>query len=159
MLTFLILQRIRYGPKPSHIGIGKLLNRGAYGAAFPLHDGPKDPDYVEKSLPIRNKLWSQWSEMKNIFKFQPLDTIRGYFGEKIGLCTGTYQPIKNFVRIILLTLLLIPTRQPSYLAYYFAWLGFYTTWLIFPTILGLITFFYGIGERKIFPVSFYRNAG
>ena len=101
MLTFLILQRIRYGPKPSHIGIGKLLNRGAYGAAFPLHDGPKDPDYVEKSLPIRNKLWSQWSEMKNIFKFQPLDTIRGYFGEKIGLCTyiPTYKKFcsNNFV--------------------------------------------------------------
>ena len=86
MLTFLILQRIHYGPKPRQFGIGKLLNHGAYGAAFPLHDGPKDPDYVAKSLPIRNKLWSQWSETKNIFKFQPLDTIRNYFGEKIGAC-------------------------------------------------------------------------
>ena len=133
MLTFLILQRIRYGPKPNHIGIGKLLNRGAYGAAFPLHDGPKDPDYVEKSLPIRNKLWSQWSETKNVFKFQPLDTIRNYFGEKI----GRYFFHREYYHQCLMTSI----------AYYFAWLGFYTTWLIVPTIIGIITFFYGIGNH------------
>jgi hypothetical protein len=37
-------------------------------------------------------------------------------------------------------------------AFYFAWLGFYTTWLIVPTIIGLIVFFYGVGtaaDRKV----------
>ena len=85
MLTFMILQRIRYGPKPSQIGIAKILNHGAYGAAFPLHDGPHKADLVDgKELPVRSKLWSQWSETKSLFKFQPLDTVRNYFGEKIG---------------------------------------------------------------------------
>jgi hypothetical protein len=31
---------------------------------------------------------------------------------------------------------------------YFAWLGFYTSWLIVPAILGLIIFFYGVGSKE-----------
>jgi hypothetical protein len=37
--------------------------------------------------------------------------------------------------------------------YYFAWLGFYTTWLIFPAILGFIAFFYGVGASSNQTVS------
>jgi hypothetical protein len=48
-------------------------------------------------------------------KYQPLDKVREYFGEQIGM--------------------------------YFTWLGFYTSWLFLPAILGLVVFFYGVGNR------------
>jgi hypothetical protein len=41
--------------------------------------------------------------------------------------------------------LIVPSRYSPASAYYFAWLGFYTTWLIVPTIIGIIVFFYGVG--------------
>ena len=53
--------------------------------------------------------WAKWSRW---YKYQPLDHIRDYFGEKIAI--------------------------------YFAWLGFYTGWLLPAAIVGLAVFLYGL---------------
>ena len=57
-------------------------------------------------------LYTEWASLQKLFKFQPLDAIRDYFGVKI--------------------------------AFYFAWLGFYSMFLVIPSILGLATFLYGL---------------
>ena len=50
--------------------------------------------------------WGKW------YKYQPLDHIRLYFGEKIAI--------------------------------YFAWLGFYTGWLLPAAVVGVFVFLYGV---------------
>jgi hypothetical protein len=118
------------------VGIEKLLANKGYLAAFPLHDGEFDPDFNDDVLSDRNLLWQHWSRFGKWYKHQPLDKIRGYFGEKIGnLCSSAY-------------LKLMPV------GFYFAWLGFYTTWLVIPAIIGFIVFFYGVGVNEEHQVCF-----
>jgi anoctamin-1 len=61
---------------------------------------------------MRGTLIKEWASFRKLFKFQPLDAVRDYFGVKVAL--------------------------------YFAWLGFYTNLLIFPSIVGIFTFTYGL---------------
>ncbi|XP_035211145.1 anoctamin-1-like isoform X1 [Stegodyphus dumicola] len=63
-------------------GIKKLLADGIYTAAYPLHEGdlndcsPTNPRYF---------LLKHWASYSCLFKTQPLDEIKHYFGVKIGL--------------------------------------------------------------------------
>nr|XP_015810445.2 anoctamin-2b isoform X1 [Nothobranchius furzeri] len=67
------------------IGISTLIAKGVYDAAFPLHDG----DYkVVGNLEERNDrqvLHEEWARYSAFFKYQPIDLVRKYFGEKVGL--------------------------------------------------------------------------
>jgi hypothetical protein len=60
-------------------------------------------------------LWAILVAVGMWYKYQPLDKVREYFGEQIGM--------------------------------YFGWLGYYSSALIIPAILGLIVFFYGVGSN------------
>ncbi|KAI3366936.1 hypothetical protein L3Q82_009576, partial [Scortum barcoo] len=51
------------------IGISTLIAKGVYDSAFPLHD----------------LLHEEWARYSAFYKYQPIDLIRKYFGEKIGL--------------------------------------------------------------------------
>eukprot|EP00079_Xenopus_tropicalis_P013735 XP_002942829.2 PREDICTED: anoctamin-7-like [Xenopus tropicalis] len=58
---------------------------------------------------ILSQYWARWSQW---YKYQPLDHIRDYFGEKVAI--------------------------------YFAWLGFYTAWLLPAAIVGTVVFISGL---------------
>uniref|UniRef100_A0A665UDP9 Anoctamin n=1 Tax=Echeneis naucrates TaxID=173247 RepID=A0A665UDP9_ECHNA len=62
-----------------------LIANGVYDAAFPLHDG----DYsIIGHLEERNErqiLHEEWARYSAFYKYQPIDLVRKYFGEKIGL--------------------------------------------------------------------------
>lgn len=90
------------------IGVDRLLGNKSYTAAFPLHEGRWDNEATEN---LRRTLYNTWGSWRAWYKFQPLDYVRTYFGEKIGI--------------------------------YFAWLGFYTTMLILPAIIGFLVFLGG----------------
>ncbi|NWV34115.1 ANO2 protein, partial [Grantiella picta] len=65
------------------MGIGTLLANNVYDAAYPLHDGEyegQNDDMNERKL-----LYQEWARYGVFYKFQPIDLIRKYFGEKIGL--------------------------------------------------------------------------
>ena len=123
------------------MGICRLLEENGFAAAFPLHDGQFDLPQVgtaKKSFflqkenptqdgstpPVLNRrqvLHQYWARWGCWFKYQPLDHIREYFGERIAI--------------------------------YFAWLGFYTGWLLPAALVGLAVFLYGlvfIIRRKAF---------
>ncbi|XP_071805563.1 anoctamin-7-like isoform X2 [Asterias amurensis] len=112
-----ILQSSTYGKRRrAEIGIDRLLEEDIFQAAYPLHDGteelPKGNLVSDEDLnkrQILNKYWARWGCW---YKYQPLDHIREYFGEKIGI--------------------------------YFAWLGFYTGWLLPASVVGLLVFLYGL---------------
>ncbi|KAI2655916.1 Anoctamin-7 [Labeo rohita] len=115
-ILYEILARTPYGSlKRGEVGVGRLVSENVLTAAFPLHEGPfeipKTPGDPQ-SLNMRQILhhyWARWACWK---KYQPLDHIREYFGEKIAL--------------------------------YFAWLGFYTGWLLPAAVVGFIVFLFGI---------------
>uniref|UniRef100_A0A8B9LU19 Anoctamin n=1 Tax=Astyanax mexicanus TaxID=7994 RepID=A0A8B9LU19_ASTMX len=115
-IVYEILARTVYGKrKHAEVGAARLLNEGAFKAAFPLHEGPFElPDYEisPDQLNKRQILYHYWARWSKWYKYQPLDHIREYFGEKIAL--------------------------------YFAWLGFYTAWLLPAAIVGTFVFVSGI---------------
>ncbi|KAK1162701.1 hypothetical protein AOXY_G17613 [Acipenser oxyrinchus oxyrinchus] len=115
-ILYEILARTPYGAlKRGEVGIDRLVNENVFKAAYPLHDGPfNDPpgNQDPKSLNLRQILYLYWGQWKCWYKYQPLDHIRQYFGEKIAL--------------------------------YYAWLGFYTGWLLPAAVIGTLIFIFGI---------------
>uniref|UniRef100_A0A8C9QG61 Anoctamin n=1 Tax=Spermophilus dauricus TaxID=99837 RepID=A0A8C9QG61_SPEDA len=63
--------------KCGEYGITSLLANGVYSAAYPLHD--------VSSLDTRSLLYEEWASYGVFYKYQPIDLVRKYFGEKIGL--------------------------------------------------------------------------
>ncbi|CAB1322581.1 unnamed protein product, partial [Coregonus sp. 'balchen'] len=66
----------------------KLLGNGTYEAAFPPHEGGYKSQHPIKTHGAQNHrhlLYERWARWGMWFKYQPLDLIRRYFGEKIGL--------------------------------------------------------------------------
>ncbi|KAI9531133.1 hypothetical protein NQZ68_000628 [Dissostichus eleginoides] len=115
-VVYEILARTVYGKrKRAEVGVDRLVNEGVYTAAFPLHEGSfKLPKYEIRpdELNQRQILHHYWSRWCKWYKYQPLDHIREYFGEKIAL--------------------------------YFAWLGFYTAWLLPAAVIGTLVFVSGV---------------
>uniref|UniRef100_A0A087Y4Z4 Anoctamin n=1 Tax=Poecilia formosa TaxID=48698 RepID=A0A087Y4Z4_POEFO len=67
------------------IGISTLIAKGVYDAAFPLHDGDfKVTGHLEERND-RQVLFEEWARYSAFYKYQPIDLVRKYFGEKIGL--------------------------------------------------------------------------
>ncbi|XP_069556060.1 anoctamin-6 [Brachyistius frenatus] len=67
-------------------GITKLLDGGVYKAAYPLHDCRFNVRSKEEGCPNeRFLLYEEWAHPKSFYKMQPLDLIRKYYGEKIGI--------------------------------------------------------------------------
>uniref|UniRef100_A0A3B4UE69 Anoctamin n=1 Tax=Seriola dumerili TaxID=41447 RepID=A0A3B4UE69_SERDU len=62
-------------------GINSLLARGVYDSAFPLHD----VNNLLLSSGFIQLLHDEWANYGVMHKYQPVDLIRKYFGEQIGL--------------------------------------------------------------------------
>lgn len=87
-MAFYILSRAPYEirGKTKKFGITKLLDSGVYKAAYPLHDCRFNVPSTEEGCPNeRYLLYQEWAHPKSFYKMQPLDLIRKYYGEKIGI--------------------------------------------------------------------------
>ncbi|XP_077195291.1 anoctamin-4 isoform X3 [Paroedura picta] len=83
-----ILQRVKYEEGKNKIGLNRLLTNGSYEAAFPLHEGGfRSKKSIRTHGPEnhRHLLYECWASWGAWYKYQPLDLVRRYFGEKIGL--------------------------------------------------------------------------
>ncbi|XP_065070348.1 anoctamin-4-like isoform X1 [Rhopilema esculentum] len=115
------LMKCKYGIDKLHLGVNRMVSKGHYTAAYPLHEGNHKFEHsllTHKPTNDRQLLYYHWARFTSICKEQPLDLIRKYFGEKIGL--------------------------------YFSWLGFYTLMLIPAAILGVISIIYGMATMNDF---------
>lgn len=63
-------------------GVRRLINDGVYTDCFALHEGGYGK---ENSSNYRKLLFDHWASWGSFYKEQPVDYIRNYFGEKIGL--------------------------------------------------------------------------
>ncbi|ELW48950.1 Anoctamin-3 [Tupaia chinensis] len=87
-IVYHMLERTKYENGISKVGIQKLINNGSYIAAFPPHEGAyKSSHPIKTHGPQNNRhlLYERWARWGMWYKHQPLDLIRLYFGEKIGL--------------------------------------------------------------------------
>lgn len=87
-MAFYILSRAPYDIRGSikKFGITKLLDSDVYKAAYPLHDCRFNVKSIESDCPNeRYLLFQEWAHPKSFYKMQPLDLIRKYYGEKIGI--------------------------------------------------------------------------
>lgn len=83
-----ILMKTNYGERKNQIGIGRLIGNGSYTAAYPLHEGTYQLDEsseAQRPENARQLLYNTWVNLSRWYKVQPLDHIRDYFGEKIGI--------------------------------------------------------------------------
>uniref|UniRef100_A0A2I2YSP0 Anoctamin n=1 Tax=Gorilla gorilla gorilla TaxID=9595 RepID=A0A2I2YSP0_GORGO len=82
-IVYEILKRTTCTKAKYSMGITSLLANGVYAAAYPLHDGDYDGENVEFN--DRKLLYEEWARYGVFYKYQPIDLVRKYFGEKIGL--------------------------------------------------------------------------
>ncbi|XP_076153319.1 anoctamin-2b [Alosa pseudoharengus] len=80
-----ILRRTACTRTSQSMGITTLIAKGVYEAAFPLHDGDCKGSAKGEERNDRQILHDEWARYGAFFKYQPVDYIRKYFGEKIGL--------------------------------------------------------------------------
>ncbi|THD26545.1 Anoctamin [Fasciola hepatica] len=84
-----ILSTQAYGSrKKAQVGIDRLIEEGVYSAAYVIHEGPyqvtkEDLKHPEK-MNARQILYWYWARWGCWYRYQPLDHIRQYYGEKIG---------------------------------------------------------------------------
>ncbi|XP_072509807.1 anoctamin-2 isoform X2 [Notamacropus eugenii] len=78
-----ILKRTSCSRANNVMGINSLIAHNIYEAAYPLHDG--EYEGPETDMNDRKLLYQEWARYGVFYKFQPIDLIRKYFGEKIGL--------------------------------------------------------------------------
>ncbi|XP_077565287.1 anoctamin-6 [Stigmatopora nigra] len=87
-MAYYILSRAPYEirGRVKKFGIRKLLDGGVYKAAYPLHDCRFNVKSKEEGCPNeRYLLYKEWAHPKSFYKMQPLNLIRKYYGEKIGI--------------------------------------------------------------------------
>ncbi|XP_057408899.1 anoctamin-1 isoform X8 [Balaenoptera acutorostrata] len=91
-------------------GITSLLANGVYSAAYPLHDGDYEGENVEFN--DRKLLYEEWASYGVFYKYQPIDLVRKYFGEKIGL---------YFAWLGVYTQMLIPASMVGIIVFLYGW--------------------------------------
>uniref|UniRef100_A0A8C4XY88 Anoctamin n=1 Tax=Gopherus evgoodei TaxID=1825980 RepID=A0A8C4XY88_9SAUR len=87
-IVHFILSRVEYAVKDNvkKFGINRLLDSGIYKAAFPLHDSRFNRRLEDPNCPSeRYLLYKEWAHPRSFYKLQPLDLVRKYYGEKIGI--------------------------------------------------------------------------
>ncbi|KAL4660308.1 anoctamin-2-like [Arapaima gigas] len=83
-IVYEIVRRTSCTQSYQTMGITTLIAKGVYDSAFPLHDGALH-SAGEKKKNDRQLLHDEWARYGVFYKYQPIDLIRKYFGEKIGL--------------------------------------------------------------------------
>ncbi|XP_057612456.1 anoctamin-5 [Chionomys nivalis] len=86
-IVYYILSRCPFGVEEGKkkIGIERLLNSNTYLSAYPLHDGQYWKPSRTPHINERYTLHQNWARFSYFYKEQPLDLIRNYYGEKIGI--------------------------------------------------------------------------
>ncbi|KAM9467632.1 anoctamin-2b [Clarias gariepinus] len=84
-IVYEILRRTACTRTCQTMGITTLIAKGVYDSAFPLHDGDFHDSRQGEEKNERQLLHDEWARYGAFYKYQPVDLIRKYFGEKIGL--------------------------------------------------------------------------
>ncbi|KAI0208292.1 Anoctamin-4 [Lamellibrachia satsuma] len=89
-MVYELLLRTRYSDdNKEKLGIDRMIKNGIYTAAYPLHESEYECHHSklthQKEMTDRQWLYETWAKPGRWHCYQPLDLIRKYFGEKIGM--------------------------------------------------------------------------
>ncbi|XP_066153785.1 anoctamin-4 isoform X1 [Euwallacea fornicatus] len=84
LIVMQILLRAKFDDTDK-VGIRRLINNSTFLSCFPLHEGRWDQVESDGSVLHRRLLYLEWANFGKMIKRQPLNLIRKYFGDKIGL--------------------------------------------------------------------------
>ncbi|KAF7286638.1 hypothetical protein GWI33_004671 [Rhynchophorus ferrugineus] len=84
LIVMQILLRAKFDDTDK-VGIRRLLNNNTFIACFPLHEGRWDRGEADGRLLDRRLLYIEWARFSKMWKRQPLNLVRKYFGDKIAL--------------------------------------------------------------------------
>ncbi|XP_048409619.1 anoctamin-2b isoform X1 [Stegostoma tigrinum] len=110
-IVYEILKRTSCTTARYNMGIAALIANGVYDSAFPLHDGDNEDTDPEENE--RKVLYQEWARYGVFYKYQPIDLIRKYFGEKIGL---------YFAWLGLYTQLLMPASLVGIIVFFYGYI-------------------------------------
>ena len=111
-LVLYIMERVKVGFGDWEYGISYLIHENVFHTFYPIHDGPALTKIKDQTaVNTRQKLQKVWASFSNTFHYQPIDAIKGYFGQKV--------------------------------AFYYAFVGFYISWLFPVAGLGIVGFIFG----------------
>ncbi|XP_056312131.1 anoctamin-2b [Danio aesculapii] len=111
-IVYEILRRTACTRTCQTMGITTLIANGVYDSAFPLHDGDFHSSGQAEGKNERQLLHDEWARYGAFYKYQPIDLIRKYFGEKIGL---------YFAWLGVYTQLLIPASLVGIIVFFYGW--------------------------------------
>ncbi|XP_065660186.1 anoctamin-4 isoform X3 [Hydra vulgaris] len=84
-IVYSILEKTHYDKGELDLGIDNLQANGIFLDIYPLHSGPVKKNAKDTPINDRQFLQEDWASLKRIFKYQPIEAIRSYFGEKVAL--------------------------------------------------------------------------
>ncbi|XP_023593562.1 anoctamin-5 [Trichechus manatus latirostris] len=105
-IVYYILSRCPFSTDEGkkRFGIERLLNSKIYSSAFPLHDGQYwKPSEPPNPVNERHVLHKNWARFSYFYKEQPLNLIRKYYGEKIGIYfvfLGFYTEMLSYAAVV-----------------------------------------------------------
>jgi len=91
-IAYHIMNETKYGERRYDVGIDQMLKNQIFESVYPLHSGniesnsKSDEEIKRKNESnLRGYLYENWARPSRWYKYQPLDAIRAYFGDKIAL--------------------------------------------------------------------------
>ncbi|KAK2168869.1 hypothetical protein NP493_1213g00020 [Ridgeia piscesae] len=113
-MVYELLLRTKYADDKEKMGIDRMIKNGAYTAAYPLHDGSYMFEHSKLTrkdeMTDRQWLYDTWARPGRWYCYQPLDLIRKYFGEKVGI---------YFAWLGFYTVMLIPPSIVGLVAFFY----------------------------------------
>ena len=145
-----ILENTNFGSVDrGEIGINRLIKENVFLAAYPPHDGHyavDEEDETNREAPDNPRafLYESWARFSKWHKLQPLEKIKEYCNIQYAQTALPCNKLKLFVNSFFCTNLSFNAKQVGEkIGFYFAWLGAYNTWLLLPSIIGLLVFVAG----------------
>ena len=98
-MTHRFLLSTKYSSEMDDFGISRLLYKGVYTVAYPLHDNLRTGNEDGPPTNERQRLRENWASFSQWYKYQPLNAVKNYFGTRVAFYfawLGTY----NFMLVI-----------------------------------------------------------
>ena len=98
-MTHRLLVSTKYSSEVEEFGISRLLHKGVYTDAFPLHEDLPAAFDDDRPKNERQRLQESWASFRQWYKYQPMNAIKNYFGTRVAFYFA-WLGMYNFLLVI-----------------------------------------------------------